>query len=269
MISPCRRPRSGAGRSLRDCGLGKGEAGPDLGLCPRSTALGWNGAARCGLPLRPDWKQEHVHNILPGPAASAGRRLQGYAKLYDPGPTAPSSSARRHAGRICGVTSTTNGTRRNPPSRARRWIAFVRSTTSRARSTGSPPRSALPRARGTARRRSTPSWPGPKPSSRGSPQGRSRPHIRYGWSAASFSLFLTDGRVGIDKNQPSAPCARSASAGRTGSSPIRHRRRNARPRHDDHRDRQAERARSAGLSPTFSTASTIIDQPLDELLPWN
>lgn len=69
----------------------------------------------------------------------------------NPIPTARPACRRRHAGRICGATSMTNGTGRNPPSRARRSTASARSTTSSTRSTGSPPRSVSPRARSTAR----------------------------------------------------------------------------------------------------------------------
>ncbi len=72
-------------RSLRDQGLGKGEEGPDMGLCARSAALGRRVSPGAVYTFAPDWKEEHVQRHL----ANTRGILQadgykGYAKLYEP-----------------------------------------------------------------------------------------------------------------------------------------------------------------------------------------
>ena len=103
-----------------------------------------------------------------------------------PDPTALSSSARRHAGRICAATSTMSGPRPGPGSPARRWTASVRSTTSSAPSPASPPMSAGPSGRNGASPRLTPSAPGPSSSSRASPARATSPEPSAMASAAGL-----------------------------------------------------------------------------------
>ena len=209
-------------RSLKDRGLGKGVKQGRIWAYVRDPRP-WAGTAPPGAVYRfaPDWKQEHVQSHLAqtrGILQADG--YKGYTKLYEPDPDGTPRLQEASCWRICGVTSTTSGTRRNPPSHVRHSTVSARSTTSSARSAGNPPRSALPRARSTAPRRSRPSSPGPRASSRGSPAREILPaRSAMVWPAAPRSASSSPMVAWPSTTiQPSARCARSVSVGRTGSS---------------------------------------------------
>ena len=208
-------------RSLRDKGLGKGVRKGRIWAYVRDQRP-WAGTAPPGAvsQFAPNWKEEHVRKHLDrtsGILQADG--YKGYAKLYEP---APDGAARfreaacwAHLRRDFHDVWTATGS-------ARRWTASARSTTSSAPSPASPPMSAAPRAGPTASRRSRPSAPGPSSSSRVSPERATWPEPSATASAAGLPSACSSRTAAwaSTTTQPSAPCVRSESAGKTGSSQV-------------------------------------------------
>ena len=213
---------------------------------------------------------------LPGPDPGP-TLVPASASSTSCGSTAPASSARPRAGRICAATSTTSGRRRSLPSPARRSTASARSDGRRARDRR-PQRRRAPRRAGRSQRAQgrSPQDMGRGPARTPPRQGRPRKglplrpealallHVRgltRRHQAPRSPSLLEDGRVAVDNSEPlfAIGSRTMASAERAmrpigvGREPLalrglRHRRRDPRPRHDPHRDRQDERPRPPGLA---------------------
>ncbi len=262
-------------RSLRDCGLGKGVKQGRIWVYVRDPRP-WAGTAPPGAVYRfaPDWKQEHVHNHLArtrGILQADG--YKGYAKLYDPGPDGAvqlrEAACWAHLRRDFHDEwdKTKSAIAREALDRIRAFYDIAREIN------GQPSEIRLAaRARHSAPKVDAFLAWSETQLTRIPGKGDLARTFRYGLvRRASFSLFLTDGRVGIDKN-PAERALRPIGIGRknwlfadsdTGGETL------ARAM------TIIETAKLNGLDPQAYLAD-VLDRihdhkinRLDELLPWN